>query len=370
VDRDRKIDVATAVLLLLAPTILVLASPYLFRIEWLSGHWGTRILKSVAGLACALGIWRLKVILGWSFRTIGGRTLLLAAAPAYLGPMWWLAEGPYRSLTLRPCELPGYRIALPDWKVQQQGDYWTGQAKAMRPGSEDLVAFGWGAGASDESTDEVVGAELVKMGMTADGVEPRSVASRPTTIRYYRDGSTGGLARATFSCADGRYAALVVAVGTDRDTLRKLVSRILDTVACVAAAPPAMVFPKLSVPSGFRVVARIGNRVVYGTDGEQLWLMAAEPHAMVEPLADRDVRTALIDVLAKGMGLTVDGEIEVLREREAWTVRVRDGDDEDIVQRLGIRRLSCGEREFLPAYVGPLDDKKRPLERLDRVTCP
>lgn len=164
-------------------------------------------------------------------------------------------------VTLVPRELPGVRIALPDWPVgRDSGPTLPGVLALDDPrGRGRFVTVRWSPG---QSLDVDAMRRMVRSVLDVEGGEeiPVTVAGQPTQILYTDDGEGRTSAVTLWRCPESNLSLMLWTFrDTGREPLLALHRRMLASVTCTAPpAAPVVRFPAFTPPEGYTPVDTTG----------------------------------------------------------------------------------------------------------------
>jgi hypothetical protein len=318
----------------------MLAMPFLAELapDWVGKDLSDKqhLIMGLSGIALMLGIWQLQEGLGWPRRTWRGRALALVVLPCFILPAWLglhLYARPFDpDVELRPRQLPGFRVSLPDWNVKSQStaDFWDGNLTLSHRG--DMVVVRWNPGDPSKMW-EFLDSFLPSLADEKIASESATVESRPAHTVYVKQHGDV-VAYTVFSCGDGRLLVVASGAENERDS-RRFHDRLLLSVSCVAgAAVPAIVYAKVSLP-GFRSLKSDPSERLFQRGTEEL--MVSTEHremAMFDRLRSVEGREEFLKALFQGLGAHAVGEPQLTErdappgegdgKRQLWSYRLSD----------------------------------------------
>jgi hypothetical protein len=271
---------------------------------------------AVSGILCVIGMWRLRCALGWDRRSWRGRALGLFVLPFFILPAWIstrMLDRPFDpNINLHQRNIPGYRLALPDWPVtSESADYWVGSVTMRRRVTADKVIVTWSPGKDPAAARAT---EKAFFGGMADFValddEAGIVVGQPARTYYYRShGWTA--ARTTWACPDDRLGVVTTIVESPREVVRAFHLRLLASISCVATTPPAAVYAALRPPDGFKLESRDPTALSYGSTSEMILVSAGvRDTAMKNVLHEDKGRRVFVESLAPTLKIKPAGDME------------------------------------------------------------
>jgi hypothetical protein len=365
---------------LLLSTAGMLAMPWIAELapNWMGKSLSDKhsVVMVLSGLACALGVWQLQEGFGWPRRTWRGRALALVVLPCFILPAWlglFVFDRPADpEVALRPRELPGFRIALPDWTVKSDNTsaFWNGNLTLASHGV--AVVLRWNPGDATQTAGFFEGF-MSKLGEAKVGAESATIAGRPAqTVYLQQDGQIVGYT--AFACGDGRLLVLGSGAENQADA-RRFHHRLLASVSCVAtgSVPPAIVYPTVKLPDGFRESQRDPAQLLFQRGTEEVMVSAEQREmSMFERLATAEKRDEFLGALVQALGARVEGAPKLTErsappgdgegKRQFWSYRLSDS------SQMTWTVWRCKEtRWFFAMATG---EPSSAVERLLGATCP
>jgi hypothetical protein len=244
---------------LLAAGAAALVCRYKFFPLGMGGVEGALLTGAPIGM-CMAGIAQMRAAHRQGAGRQGWRLLVAALASAGLVAGLFVAFAPSRQPTrvpLRAWSVPGVRIGLPDWALEQQrDDSLPGLLRVTDPmGGGRFVELRWAPG--DPLTDEELTAILTDAGgLRVVATEDATADERPARVSYLEseDGEKR-VAITSFQCPSTQISgALITFVSMPRDDLLALHARMLESADCAPLAPsetPRTRFPTFTPPPGY-----------------------------------------------------------------------------------------------------------------------
>ncbi|MEZ4267586.1 MAG: hypothetical protein R3F39_14505 [Myxococcota bacterium] len=244
---------------MLAGGAAALVCRYKFFPLGMGGIEGALLTGGPIGL-CMAGITQMRAAHRQGVRRQGWKLFAAALAAAAVVAGLFMAFAPSRTPTrvpLRAWTVPGIRVGLPDWAVEQQrDDSLPGLLRVADPmGGDRFVELRWAPG--DPLSDEDMAAILSDAGgLSTVATEDATVDQRPARITYLESDEGGKrVAITSFHCPATKISgALITFVSMSREDLLALHQRVLQSVDCAplaATETPRTSFPTFTPPPGY-----------------------------------------------------------------------------------------------------------------------
>lgn len=371
---------------LLAAGTAALVCRYKFFPLGMAGAEGALLTGAPIGL-CMVGVGQMMAAHRQGAGRQGWRLVLAALASAGLVTGLFVTFAPSRHPTrvpLRAWSVPGLRIGLPDWELEQQrDDSLPGVLRVADPmGRGRFVELRWAPG--EPLTDGELTAILSDAGaLRVVATEDATADERPARVSYLE--SEDGEKRAaitSFSCPSTRISgALITFVSMPREDLLALHHRILDSSDCAPLAPtdaPRTSFPTFTPPPGY---TRAEHPVVQAWVGEDDGVFDLPPgvpgerrhHALEETPAVRE------QVLRAELGLKeIHFDPTPIRrkdpsggERVVYQAAAKDGAGVSVRALLTWWQCEGDDKTYMALHAGPPKIPVEPLlSALAGAGCP
>lgn len=244
---------------LLAAGAAALVCRYKFFPLGMGGVEGALLTGGPIGM-CMAGIAQMRAAHRRGVARQGWRLLVAALASAGLVAGLFVAFAPPRQparVPLRAWSVPGIRVGLPDWELEQQrDDSLPGLLRVADPmGGGRFIELRWAPG--DPLSDDAMAAILPDAGaLSVVATEDATADQRPARVSYLE--SQDGKKRAavtSFHCSATKISgALITFVSMPREDLLALHRRVLESSDCAPLAPTEVArtkFPTFTPPPGY-----------------------------------------------------------------------------------------------------------------------